>query len=52
MNEATTKKFLKELKEIKDLHFSSPKFAKLLSKYDLPFTTKEAIKILKKIYSI
>lgn len=43
------KKFLEELRKIKDLHPSSPKFAKLLSKYDLPFSTREAIKILKGI---
>lgn len=48
MNEQNSKKFLEELKKIKDLHPSSPEFAKLLSRYDLPFSTREVIKILKK----
>lgn len=41
--------FFEELERIRDFHPSSPEFAKLLSKYDLPFSTREAIKILKKI---
>ena len=49
MNEQNSKKFLEELKKVKDLHPNSPEFAKLLSRYDLPFSTREAIKILKKI---
>lgn len=50
LSKINEEKFLKELKSIRDLHPQSEKFAKLLSKYDLPFTTREAIKILKKIY--
>lgn len=41
--------FFEELERIRDFHPSSPEFAKLLSKYDLPFSTIEAIRILKRI---
>jgi len=49
MNKKNLEKFFEELERIRDMHPSSPEFSKLLSKYDLPFSTKEAIKILKKI---
>jgi F0F1-type ATP synthase delta subunit len=49
MNKKNLEKFFEELEKIRDFHPSSPEFAKLLSKYDLPFSTREAIKILKKI---
>lgn len=41
-------KFYKELEKVKDLHFSNPKFAKFLSKWDMPFTTREFKKIMSK----
>lgn len=50
LSKINEEQFLKELRQIRDLHHSNPLFAKLLSKYDLPFTTREAIKILKKTY--
>lgn len=49
MNKKNLENFFEELERIRDFHPSSPEFAKLLSKYDLPFSTREAIEILKKI---
>jgi hypothetical protein len=49
MTKESEKKFLEQLKAIKDLHPQSEEFAKLLSRYDLPFTTVQAIRILKGI---
>ena len=49
MTKKEEQKFFEELFKIRDLHYANPAFAKLLAKYNLPFSTRQAIKILKKI---
>lgn len=47
MNNETEKKFIEELKSIRNFHHASPVWSSLLNKYPLPKSTVQAIKILK-----